>query len=99
MAGTTIAPARATFTMFSRWIRVMGVSLGTTIRGLLSFMVTSAALTNRLSAKPDAIAPSVCMLHGMITIASTGNEPEDNVAAMSLILYTFEASLSTSAGE
>jgi len=61
--------------MFSMWIVVSGVSLGTRTKGLLSLSCTSAALRRRLSEYPVAIPARVFMLHGMTTIPWARNVP------------------------
>ena len=81
--GTIAAPARASFSMFSRWIAESGVSRGTSTSGRRSFSITSAARSIRLSARPPAIAPSVPIVHGQIAIASAALEPEATGAIQS----------------
>ena len=52
-----------------------GVSRGTRISLRRSLRWTSAARVIRLVVIPPAIAPSVLMLHGMMTMPPVGNEP------------------------
>ena len=61
--------------MFSRWMALTGVSLGTSTSGLFSFKQTSAALRIRLSERPWAMAATVAMLQGTIAIPRVGNVP------------------------
>ncbi len=75
IAGRTTAPAWVTRTMFSRWIRLSGVSRGTRISLRRSFRWTSAARVIRLAVIPAAIDASVLMLHGTMTIPPVRNDP------------------------
>src|SRR5574343_552633 len=70
------APARDWRSMFSRWMAENGVSRGTSTSLRPSFSTTSAARSINLSASPWAMAASVPMVQGQITIASGGLEPE-----------------------
>ena len=69
--------------MFRRWIALNGVSRTTSTSRRRSFSTTSAARQTRLWLKPFAIADSVFMLHGAITIPRVRNEPLDTAAAWS----------------
>src|SRR4029077_1407675 len=64
----------------------------------LSFRVTSAARSSRLSLLESAIADNVPIEHGTTIIASIGNDPLEIAAATSPCLYFTSARLSTAAG-
>jgi hypothetical protein len=64
-----------------------------------SFSTTSAARQTRLSPNPFAIAPSVFVLHGAITMPWVRNEPLDTGAAWSPSPYVTSASAFTCANE
>ena len=75
MAGTILAPIRASFSMFSKWISLKGVSRGTSTRVRRSLRMTSAHRSRRLPEFPAAMRERVPMLQGQITMASGAFEP------------------------
>lgn len=78
-----VAPARHALVMFSRCIRLNGVSLGSSIRGRLSLRQTSAERVMRLSAIPAAMDATVFMEHGAMAIPSWINDPLAGAAELS----------------
>ena len=70
-----VAPALAAMYIFFKWMMLKGVSLGSRISGRFSFRLTSAALWIRLSATPDAMAASVFIEQGAMTMPSFLNDP------------------------
>ena len=77
-------------------IDARGVSRGTRIRGRRSLRATAAARVIRLSAIPAASFATVVPLHGTITIASNGYEPEAGGADRSSFGNTRVASFARS---
>ena len=83
LAGMTHTPARDNFSMFSSWILLIGVSLGTIMSLRRSFSVTEPARVITLSPIPQASFASVVIEQGTITIASNLWLPEHMSAPMS----------------
>ena len=75
MAGSTTAPASAQADRLRSWIRCSGVSRGTRIRWRFSLRWTSAARWMRFCDRPWAMAATVPMLHGQMTMPPVRNEP------------------------
>lgn len=69
-------PAFERVSIFSRWIKLNGLSRGTQIKGKFSFNVTSAALEIKSWDMPDAILPIQPIDAGMIIIPLWRKEPE-----------------------
>lgn len=78
-----VAPAESARSMFSRWMRLKGVSRTTRIRGRRSFMVTSAARWMRLCPNPLAMADNEAIEQGQTIIPACFHDPEAGGAAMS----------------
>ena len=74
--------------MFSRWIRLSGVSRGTRISFRPSLSATSAARWIRFDADPEATAVRVRIEQGAITMPSVLNEPDATTAPMSSLSWT-----------
>ena len=68
-------PISVTAVMLRRCARLNGVSRTIRIRRRRSLSVTSAARVSRLSPKPCAIAASVFIVQGAITIAAVSKLP------------------------
>ena len=69
--------------MFSRWIALSGVSRGTRISRRRSLSATSAARSTSERDEPAAIADSVPIEHGQITIPPLSADPDAGAAPRS----------------
>ena len=77
------APIRESFSMFSRWMSLSGISRTARTSRRRSFRTTSAARWTRFSQWPCATAASVRTLHGTMTMPSVRNEPLETAAPWS----------------
>jgi hypothetical protein len=69
--------------MFRMWMRLSGVSRGTSTSLRRSFSVTSAARLTRSLVRPVAIAASDRIEHGITTIPMVWNDPDEIAAPRS----------------
>ena len=83
-----MAPASVAAVRFRRWTSERGVSLGTRIRVRRSLSATSAARSMSDRLVPFAMAATVPMLHGQITIPAEGADPEAGTPPRSLSSQT-----------
>ena len=72
--------------MFSRWIALSGVSRGTRISVRRSLSATSAARSTSERDVPTAIAESVPIEHGQITIPAVRAEPDAGARAAIVVV-------------
>ena len=80
----TTAPARVTAAMFSRWIRLSGVSRGISTSRRRSFSITSAQRWIRFRAVPWAMHARLAPEQGAMSAAGASDDPDANGAVMSL---------------
>ena len=79
----TTAPASVTVVRFRRWMSDSGVSRGTRISFRRSFNITSAARSTKERLDPVAMALTVPMEQGQITIPSDLTDPDAGLAPRS----------------
>src|SRR5437868_13879404 len=79
----TTAPASVTVVRFRRWINESGVSRGTRISFRRSLSITSAARSTRERLDPEAMALTVPIEQGQITIPIDLTDPDAGLAPRS----------------